>query len=87
MDSRRPISGIIENEDCSSDEESSRVLEVGSDSTSSTYENVDVVFLLVEKEIEEVGVVAFVDDAEKECIGTYETIEELMQPKVEASKK
>ena len=32
-------------------------------------------------------VVTLVDEGEKECVGPYEVIEELMQPKVEASKK
>ena len=47
------------------------------DSTSSD-ENVDVAFLLVDKEIEEAGVLALVDDTEKECVGPFEIIEELM---------
>ena len=86
MDSRKPISGSSEDEDYSSDEESSTISEVDGDSTSSD-ENVDVAFLLVDKEIEEVGVVAFLDDAKKQCVGPFEVIEELMQPKVELSKK
>ena len=85
MDSRKPISESSEDEDYSSDEESSTVSEVDSDSTSSD-ENVDVAFLLVDKEIEEAGVLALADDTEKECVGPFEVIEELMQPKVELSK-
>ena len=41
----------------------------------------------MDKKIEEASVVAFANEAEKECVGPYEVIEELMQPKVEASKK
>ena len=86
MDSRKPVSESSEDEDYSSDEESSTISEVDNDNTSSD-ENVDVAFLLVDKEIEEAGVLALVDEAEKECVGPYEVIEGLMQPKVEASKK
>ena len=86
MDSRKPLSESSEDEEYSSDEESSTVSEVDSDTTSSD-ENVDVAFLLVDTEIEEAGVLALVDEAEKECMGPYKVIEGLMQPKVEASKK
>ena len=77
MDSRKPISGSSEDEDYSSDEESSTIFEVDRDNTSND-ENVGVAFLLVEKEIEEVGVVALVDEAKKECVGPFEVIQELM---------
>ena len=45
-----------------------------SDSTSND-ENVDVAFLLMDKEIEEARVVALVDEVEKECVGPFEVIE------------
>ena len=86
MDSRKPLSESSEDEEYSSDEEPSMVSDVDSDTTSSD-ENADVAFVLVDKEIEEAGVLALVDEAEKECVGPYEVIEGLMQPKVEASKK
>ena len=81
MDSRKPISESSEDEDYSSDEESSTVFEVDSDSTSSD-ENVDVAFLLVDKEIEDTGVLSLIDEVEKECASPYEVIEVLMQPKL-----
>ena len=87
METIRLISRRSEDEDYSSDEESSIVSEVDSDSTSSNDENVDLAFLLVEKDIEEIGVVTFVHEVEKECVSPYEVIEELMQSKVEVSKK
>ena len=86
MDSRKPLSESSEDEEYSSDEESSTVSEVDSDTTSSD-ENADVAFLLVDTEIKEAGVLALVDEAEKESMGPYKVIEGLMQPKVEASKK
>ena len=86
MDSRKPLSESSEDEEYSSDEESSTLSEVDSDTTSSD-ENADVAFLLVDTEIEEAGVLALVDEVEKECVGPYEVIEGLMQPKVEVSKK
>ena len=77
MDSRKPISESNEDEDYSSEEESSTISEVDIDSISSD-ENLDVAFVLVDKEIEEACVAALVDEAEKECMGPYEVIEELM---------
>ena len=71
------MSESSEDEEYSSDEESSTVSEVDSDTTSND-ENADVAFLLVDKEIEEAGVLALADDTEKECVGPFEVIEELM---------
>ena len=70
MDSRKLVSESSEDEDYSIDDDSSTISEVDSDSTSND-ENVDVAFLLVDKEIEETGVVAFFDEAKKECESPY----------------
>ena len=87
MNSRKPIDADFEDEDETSDEDSSTVSEVDSDSTSSSDDDVDVAFLLADEEHEEIGTVAFIDGMENDYEGPYEVIEELMQPKVELSKK
>lgn len=87
MGSRKSLDVDLEEEDESSDEESSTMSEVDSDSTTSSDEDVNVAFLVVNKELEKSGFVAYADGVEDEDEGPYEIIEELMQPKVEVSKK
>ncbi|MCO5561161.1 hypothetical protein L7F22_014782 [Adiantum nelumboides] len=87
MNSRKPLDGDFEEEDESSDEDSSTIFELDSDSTSSSDDDVDVAFLLMDEEHEETKAVTFVGGIEEEYEGPYEVIEELMQPKVELSKK
>ncbi|MCO5601602.1 hypothetical protein L7F22_055725 [Adiantum nelumboides] len=87
MNSRKPLDGDFEEKDESSDEDSSTIFELDSDSTSSSDDDVDVAFLLMDEEQEETKAVTFVGGIEEEYEGPYEVIEELMQPKVELSKK
>ena len=66
---------------------SSTFLEVDSDNTTSSDEDVDVAFLLMDKELHGSDFVAFSKEVEDESDGPYELIERLMKPKVEMSKK
>ena len=46
-------------------------------------EDVDVAFLLVDREFEETNMVAAINEAQEGYEGPYEVIEGLMQPKVD----
>ena len=87
MSSRKPLDEEYEDGGDSSDEESSTVSEVDSDSTTSSDEDVDVAFLLVDKELDKTSMVAAIDEVQDDYVGPYERIEELMQPKVELHEK
>ena len=56
-------------------------------STTSSDENADVAFLLVDKELDETSMVVAIDEVQDDYVGPYEVIEELMQPKVESHEK
>lgn len=87
MDSSKPLGRSLEDEEESSDEDSSTVSESDSDSTGSSEDDIDVAFLLAEEEHDDASTIAFVNGIEEDYEGPYEVIEELMQPKVELSKK
>ncbi|MCO5559973.1 hypothetical protein L7F22_013577 [Adiantum nelumboides] len=87
MDTRKVLEEPYEDEEESSDEDYSTWSDKDSASTSSSDEDVDVAFLLMDKEIHEFGLVAFANEIEDESEGPYEVIEGLMQTKVELSKK
>ena len=70
-----------------SEDESSTVSEVDTDSSSDSEEEANVAFLLVDEESDESGQVAAIDESEEAYEGPYEVIKELMQPKVDLSKK
>ena len=86
MDSRKALDEDFEDDDESTDEDSSKVSEVDSDSSSSD-EDVNVAFLLVDREFEETNMVAAINEAQEEYEEPYEVIEGLMQPKEDLSKK
>ncbi|MCO5596443.1 hypothetical protein L7F22_050506 [Adiantum nelumboides] len=71
-----------EDEDESSDEDCSTVFDKDSDSTTSSDEDVDVAFLLMDKEIHDSGLIAFANEIDHESEGPYEVIEGLIQTKV-----
>ncbi|MCO5586952.1 hypothetical protein L7F22_040897 [Adiantum nelumboides] len=87
MDTRKVLEEPFEDEDESSDEDYFIVFDKDTDSTTSSDEDVDVAFLLMDKEIHESGLVAFANEIEDESEGPYEVTEALMQTKVELSKK
>ena len=87
MSSKKPLDEEYEDGGDSSDEESSTVLEMDSDSTTSSDEDADVAFLLVDKELDKTSMVAAIDEVQDDYVGPYEVIEELMQPKVESMKR
>ena len=58
MDGRKPMSEALEDEDESSSEGSSTMSDVDSDSTTSSEEDVEVAFLLVDEEHKENDVMA-----------------------------
>ncbi|MCO5596442.1 hypothetical protein L7F22_050505 [Adiantum nelumboides] len=60
-----------EDEDESSDEDCSTVFDKDSDSTTSSDEDVDVAFLLMDKEIHDSGLIAFANEIEDESEGPY----------------
>ena len=82
MSSKKPLDEEYEDGGDSSDEESSTVSEMDSDSTTSSDEDsdedVDVAFLLVDKELDETSMVAAIDEVQDDYVGPYEVIEELM---------
>ena len=84
--SKKPLDEEFEDGADSSDE-SSIVSEVDSDDTSSSEEDADVAFLLMDQSFEHDRTVAFMSRAEDDFEGPYEVIEELMQPKVDLQKK
>ncbi|MCO5560944.1 hypothetical protein L7F22_014564 [Adiantum nelumboides] len=86
MDTMKVMEEPYEDENESSDEYYSTVSDEDSDSTTSSDEDVDVAFLLMNKEIHESGLVAFANEIEDESEGPYEVIEGLMKTKVESSK-
>lgn len=87
MNSRKPLDEDNEGGEDSSKEESSTLSEVDSDNTTSSDEDVDVAFLLVDKVFEQTRIVTFMKGIKDESEGPYEVIEELMQPKAESHKK
>ena len=53
----------------------------------SSDEDVDVAFLLLDKELDKTSMVAAIDEIQDDYVGPYEVIEELMQPKVDSHEK
>ena len=87
MSSRKPLDEEYEEGGDSSDEESSTVSEMDSDSTTCSDEDADVAFLLVDKELDETSMVAAIDEVQDDYMGPSEVIQELMQLKVESYEK
>ncbi|MCO5607268.1 hypothetical protein L7F22_061461 [Adiantum nelumboides] len=76
MDTRKILEEPYEDENESSDEDYSTVFDEDSDSTTSSDEDVDVAFLLMDKEIHQSRLVAFANEIEDESEGPYEVIED-----------
>ena len=87
MSSQKPLNDWYEGGEESSSEDSSTVSEVDTDDTSSSDEDVDVAFLLMDKDFEHTRTIALTSKIEDKFEGPYEVIEELMQPKVELQQK
>lgn len=75
MNTRKPLGKVYEDEDDSTDEDSSTVSEVDNDSSTNCDEEVDVAFLLIDREPHESGLVALENEVEDESEGPYEVIE------------
>ena len=78
MDGRRPLNEDIEGEAESSDEDLPWFYKVDSVSTSSSDEDVDVAFLLVDETPSESSLFAVEEDKNADSQGPFEVIEELM---------
>ncbi|MCO5586824.1 hypothetical protein L7F22_040768 [Adiantum nelumboides] len=76
MDTRKVLEEPYEDEDESRDEDYSTVSDKDNDSVTSSDEDVDVAFLLMDKEIHDSGLVAFANEIEDESEGPYEVIED-----------
>ena len=79
MRSQKPLSDRYEGGEESSSEDSSTVSEVDTDDTSSSDEDADVAFLLMDRDFEHTQIVAFMSKDEDEGEGPYEVIDDATQ--------
>ena len=71
MSSRKPLDEECEDGGDSSDKESSTVSEMDSDNTTSSDEDADVAFLLVDKELDETSMVEAIDEVQDDYVDPY----------------
>ena len=87
MDNKKPLNEDLEDDDESIDEDLSIVIEEDSESSSSDDEDVNVAFLLVDKDFKEIDMVATtISEAQSDYEGPYEVIEGMTEPKMDLMK-